>query len=76
MMYLFDFARYVFSIFQNGLDFLEKIGQLLGNVFNSLGGVITAFPLWLSIPFFALLSIAIVFRISQFIPTIGGASNG
>lgn len=75
-MYLFDFFRFLYSIFLELLDFFDKIGQLIGNVFNSLGGVITAFPLWLSVPFFALLSIAILFRISQFIPTIGGASNG
>lgn len=73
MMYLFDFVRYVFGILQDGMNFLNDVGGLALNVCNSFLNLITAFPLWISVPFGVLINIAILFRVSQFIPTIGGA---
>ena len=73
MMYLFDFVRYVFGILQDGMNFLNDVGGLALNVCNSFLNLITAFPLWISIPFGVLINISILFRVSQFIPTIGGA---
>ena len=73
MMYLFDFVRYVFGILQDGMNFLYDVGGLALNVCNSFLNLITAFPLWISVPFGVLINIAILFRVSQFIPTIGGA---
>ena len=73
MMYLFDFVRYVFGILQDGMNFLSDVGGLALNVCNSFLNLVSAFPLWLSIPFTTLISIAVLFRVSQFIPTIGGA---
>lgn len=73
MMYLFDFVKYVFSILQDGMNFLNDVGGLALNVCNSFLNLITAFPLWISVPFGVLINIAILFRVSQFIPTIGGA---
>lgn len=72
-MYLFDFARFVFGILHDGMNFLNDIGQLALNVCNSFFNMLTAFPVWISVPFTVLISIHILFRISQFIPTIGGA---
>ena len=45
------------------------------DIVSSLVEMVRAFPLWLSVPFGVLLAIAILFRVSQFVPTIGGASN-
>ena len=75
-MYLFWFFEFVFNVL-----ILEPL-RILGSVFNSvvlafsaLGRLISVFPSWLSVAFMSLISIAVLFRVSQFIPTIGGASN-
>lgn len=75
MIYLFDFFTFVYQTFVvEPFDLLKTIGGLLVDVVQSLFTLLTAFPLWLSTPFIVLISISVVFRVSQFIPTIGGAS--
>lgn len=73
MMYLFDFFRFLFDILVTGLKFLYNILLILLDIVEALFTLVGAFPVWLSVPFIVLLAIAILFRVSQFIPTIGGA---
>lgn len=73
-MYLFDFVAFLFDVLSESLSFLGEIGAIGINCANSLLNVVTALPLWIYMPFYALISIAILFRVSQFVPTIGGAS--
>lgn len=74
MMYVKDFAMFLWDVLAESLSFLGEIGSIGINCANSLLNVVTALPLWIYMPFYALISIAILFRVSQFIPTIGGAS--
>lgn len=75
MMYLVWFVEFLFNLlFQP----IRIFGAVINCIITALDSVITLiflFPAWLSYPFMALVSIAVIFRISQFIPTIGGASN-
>ena len=73
-MYVKDFAMFLFDVLAESLNFLGEIGSIGINCANSLLNVVTALPAWIYMPFYALISIAILFRVSQFIPTIGGAS--
>lgn len=75
MMYLFWFVEFLFELLMQPFRILESIFTFVLVVFDSVLTLVTVFPNWLSIPFIALISIAIIFRVSQFIPTIGGASN-
>ena len=74
MMYLFDFFGFLFHELSVLLTFAVIIGTTTVSVFQHLVTLVQSFPLWLSGPFIGLLSIAIIFRVSQFVPTIGGAS--
>ena len=74
-MYLFDFVDFVYhTLIVEPLNFLWEIGSLIIDVANSFINMVMAFPMWLSMPFVSLITIAVLFRVSQFIPTIGGAS--
>lgn len=73
-MYLFDFVSFLFDILSESFDFLGRIGSIGLNCANSLINVVTALPVWVAYPFYVLTAIAVLFRVSQFIPTIGGAS--
>lgn len=73
-MYVKDFAMFLWDVLAESLGFLGEIGAIGINCANSLLNVVTALPVWIYMPFYALISIAILFRVSQFIPTIGGAS--
>lgn len=75
MMYLVDFIKFIFEILCEIGDFIVDITKALFDIFESLWTMIQAFPAWLSVPFGILLVIAVLFRVSQFIPTIGGAST-
>ncbi len=74
MMYLFDFFGFIFNELVLVLKFAVSVFLTVQSVITHLTTLVSALPLWLSVPFGALLAIAIVFRVSQFIPTIGGAS--
>lgn len=56
------------------LSFAMELVSLIIDVVGHLINLVGAFPLWLSVPFGCLLAIAVLFRISQFIPSLGGAS--
>lgn len=73
-MYLWDFVNFLFDIISESYTFLGQIGDIGINCANSLINVVVSMPIWISYPFYALTSIAVLFRVSQFIPTIGGAS--
>lgn len=75
MMYLVWFVEFLFNLLFQPLRILGAIFDCVITAIDSIFTLIALFPLWLSIPFTALISIAVIFRISQFIPTIGGASN-
>ena len=76
MIYIKWFFEYIYEILIVGpFEIASAIGNCIGTVFECLIDIITAFPIWLYVPFSALLSIAVLFRLSQFIPTIGGASD-
>lgn len=76
MMYIYWFVEYFYQvIIVEPLQVVSAITIAFGNVFSSLTALVGAFPLWITIPFTVLLTIAVLFRISQFIPTIGGASD-
>lgn len=75
MMYLFDFFKFIYeTLIVEPFSLLFSIGKLIVDVAHSLITLVGAFPLWLSTPFIVLIGIAVLFRVSQFIPTIGGAS--
>lgn len=73
-MYLFDFVSFLFDVLSEGLSFLGQIGDIGINCANSLLNVVGCLPQWVAMPFFSLIAIAVLFRVSQFVPTIGGAS--
>lgn len=75
MMYLVWFVEFLFNLFLQPLRILSSIFDCVITAIDSIFSLISLFPLWLSVPFTVLISIAVIFRISQFIPTIGGASN-
>lgn len=75
-MYLFWFFEFVFNtIFVEPFALLVDLGTLVGEVVVSLGTLISALPGWLGIPFGALIAIALFFRVSSFIPGLGGAKD-
>lgn len=75
MMYVVDFLKFIFNVLTEASDFIMQFFNCVLDIVSSLNEMIQAFPLWLSVPFAVLLAIAILFRVSQFVPTIGGASN-
>lgn len=75
MMYVVDFFKFIFNVLTEAADFIMQFFNCVLDIVSSLNEMIQAFPLWLSVPFGVLLAIAILFRVSQFVPTIGGASN-
>lgn len=76
MMYVYWFLEFVFNtIIVEPFQFAGEFIMLVIDVIENLGVLIGAFPLWLSVPFGALLTIAVLFRVSQFIPSLGGASS-
>ena len=75
MMYIVDFLKFIFDTLTEASDFIMQFFNCVLDIVSSLNEMIQAFPLWLSVPFAVLLAIAILFRVSQFVPTIGGASN-
>lgn len=74
-MYVVWYLEYLFSDVKDVVSFFFDIASTIDNCVDSVTTLINTFPLWLSVPFGALLSIAILFRLSQFIPSLGGASN-
>lgn len=76
MMYLYCFFEFIFNtLIIEPLLFAGEIMSLVFDVIENLGTLIGAFPNWLSVPFGCLLAIAVLFRVSQFIPSLGGASG-
>lgn len=75
MMYIVDFLKFIFNTLTEASDFIMQFFNCVLDIVSSLAEMVQAFPLWLSVPFGVLLAIAILFRVSQFVPTIGGASN-
>lgn len=75
MMYIVDFLKFIFNVLTEANEFIMQFFNCVLDIVSSLHEMIQAFPLWLSVPFGVLLAIAILFRVSQFVPTIGGASN-
>ena len=75
MMYIVDFLKFIFNILTEADKFIMQFFNCVLDIVSSLSEMVKAFPLWLSVPFGVLLAIAILFRVSQFVPTIGGASN-
>ena len=75
MMYIVDFLKFIFNTLTEASDFIMQFFSCVLDIVSSLNEMIQSFPLWLSVPFGVLLAIAILFRVSQFVPTIGGASN-
>ena len=74
-MYLVDFFKFLFNVLSEASDFIMKFFNLVLDIVKSLNTMVQSFPLWLSVPFGILLVIAVLFRVSQFVPTIGGASD-
>lgn len=74
MMYLFDFVKFLWQVLSEGFEFLGQIGSIGLNCANSLLNVVNCLPGWVALPFFSLIAISVLFRVSQFIPTIGGAN--
>lgn len=73
-MYVKWWFEYTFSDVTDVINFFGDLGDTIGNCVDSLIALIVAFPAWLTVPFTTLISIAVLFRLSQFVPTIGGAS--
>ncbi len=74
-MYVVWYLQYLFKDVTDVVYFFVDIAKTIDNCVDSVTTLIDTFPLWLSVPFGALLSIAVLFRLSQFIPSLGGASN-
>ena len=74
MMYVKWYLEYLFSDVTDVISFFGDLSDTIGNCVDSVFVLLTTFPLWLSVPFYSLVSIAVLFRLSQFVPTIGGAS--
>lgn len=76
MMYVFWFLEFIWqTVIVEPFQFAGEFILLVIDVIENLGTLISAFPNWLSVPFGCLLVIAVLFRVSQFIPSLGGASN-
>lgn len=73
-MYIFDFLSFIWNCLLEILTFLGNIFTSAFSAFEHILALIGALPLWISVPFAILIDIALIFRVSQFIPTIGGAS--
>ena len=73
-MYVFWFFEFLFEVLSTPYRLFAEIIPLLLDTAESILTFISVFPIWLSVPFYVLICIAILFRVSQFIPTIGGAS--
>ena len=73
-MYIVWFSEWLFTTLAKPFVFLAGVTELSFDILESVLNVFGVLPYWLYLPFNALISIAILFRVSQFIPTIGGAS--
>lgn len=73
-MYLIDFFNFIFSEIGQILHFAVSIFESVSSTIVHVFTLVSVLPLWISVPFTILIQIAMLFRVSQFIPTIGGAS--
>lgn len=73
-MYLIDFVVFIVGELGQLLHFAVSIFDSVLSAVVHLLTLVSVLPLWISVPFTILLQIAVLFRVSQFIPTIGGAS--
>lgn len=74
-MYVWDFFGFLFHELSVLLTFGVTMATTVISVVQHLISLVQSLPLWLAAPFIALVSISVFFRVSQFIPTIGGASS-
>lgn len=76
MMYFLWFIEFVFNtLIVEPITFAVEFVGIIIDCAKSVITLVGVFPEWLSIPFIAILSIAVLFRVSQFIPSLGGASS-
>ncbi len=75
MMYVWDFFGFLFHELSALLTFCVAVYTVSADIVRHLLTLVSSLPGWLSIPFGSLILIAVLFRVSQFIPTIGGASS-
>lgn len=73
-MYLIDFFGFIFSELGQLLHFAVLIFESVSSAVVHVFTLVSVLPIWISVPFTILIEIAVLFRVSQFIPTIGGAS--
>jgi hypothetical protein len=73
-MYVVWFFEFLFEFATQPLIFAYNVVGSFLDLGVNLGNLIFSFPQWLYIPLSCLLSISILFRVTQFIPLIGGAS--
>lgn len=76
MIYLFWFVEFVYNILiVEPLRVGAAIFDCIVNTVESFSELLSVLPPWLSSVFYTLFAIAVLFRVSQFIPTLGGAST-
>ena len=73
-MYVFWFFEFLFDTLMQPIRVGGEIISLVVEAAESVFNVFGVLPYWLYLPFNVLICIAVLFRVSQFIPTIGGAS--
>lgn len=72
MMYIVDFFLYLAHNISVVGDYISIISNGIGQCFTLLFDMIASFPLWLVIPMYSMLVLAIVFQVISFIPTESG----
>lgn len=72
-MYIRWFVEFLFEVITQPFRVGAEIIGLVIDVADSLFDFLGVLPAWLFVPFYMLIAIAVLFRVSQFVPTIGGA---
>lgn len=75
MMYIRWFVEFVFDMITAPFEIGAALLDLIVDLISGLIRLIDVLPVWIEVPFYLLLAMAVLFRISQFIPGIGGASD-
>lgn len=74
-MYIRWFIEFLFDVIMQPFRVGAEIIGLVVDVAQSLHSFLSVLPAWVFVPFYLLVTISVLFRVSQFVPTIGGASS-
>lgn len=72
MAYVRDFFLEIAELFSNIDMITSAIVQGVKDSFSALFDFISNIPLWIAVPIYAMIALAVVFQIISFIPTESG----